>query len=266
LKLERSIDNLAKRLNRFDPVFPSSNKTGLNYWKGKAIIPFTDWMSIKNTQYALQYLPDDFDEMWTCISQEELEQGLKREDAKIWNSDYLELMEYTKNANYGRLKCFHCLLSPAWDDPIFIGINRLVTKGLTNGEQQKDLIQYPCQVVNRFQCPYERTDIKGDDDLGAMNSNFDVEDLFRLHKMAFAVEISLAKARKEDSKIRIKNKEELLHALTDREALYEILDQGEEVFQGGECLRGYSEEDKDYTVNYFMRIRDKVNPEELRFY
>jgi hypothetical protein len=99
--------------------------------------------------------------MWTCISQEELEQGLKRDDTKIWNSDYLELMEYARNANYGRLKCFHCLLNPAWDEPIFIGINRLVSKGLTNGEQQRDLIQYPCQVVNRFQCPYERTDVKG---------------------------------------------------------------------------------------------------------
>jgi hypothetical protein len=149
LKLNRSIDSLAVRLDRFDPVFPSSNKTGLNHWKGKAIIPFTDWMSIKDTQYALQYFLDDFDEMWTCISQEELEQGLRREDAKIWNSDDLELMKYAKNANYGRLKCFHCLLSPAWDDPIFTGINRLVSKGLTNGEQQRDPIQYPsCMLID----------------------------------------------------------------------------------------------------------------------
>jgi Ca2+-dependent lipid-binding protein len=73
----------------------------------------------------------------------EIEQELKREDVKKWNSDYLELMEYTKNANHGRLKCFHFLLNPAWDDPIFIGINRLVSKGLTSGEQEIDPIQYP---------------------------------------------------------------------------------------------------------------------------
>jgi hypothetical protein len=115
----------------------------------------------------------------TYITEDELEGELEREDARKWDSDYLELMEYTKTPNYGRLKFFHCLLSPAGDDPIFIGINRLISKGLTNGEQQRDLIQYPCQVVNRFQCPYERTSVKGDDDLGAMNSNFDVEDLFR---------------------------------------------------------------------------------------
>jgi hypothetical protein len=39
-------------------------------------------------------------------------------------------MNYTKNENYGRAKCFDCLLEHNGDDPIFIGINRLVLKGL----------------------------------------------------------------------------------------------------------------------------------------
>jgi hypothetical protein len=197
--------------------------------------------------------------LWTYIQEDDLEGEREREDAKRWDSDYLELMEYTKNPNYGKLKCFHCLLSQAWDDPIFIVINRVVSKGLTNGEQQRDLIQYPCQVVNRFQCPYERTDIKGDDDLEGMNSNFGVEDLFRLHEMAFAVEISLAKARKEDSKIRIKNKEELLHALTDKDTFINILDQGNEALEESEDLRKYTIDDKDYVVKYFMSLKDHVN-------
>jgi hypothetical protein len=33
--------------------------------------------------------------------------------------------------------------------------------------------------------------LRGDDDLGAMISDFGVEDLFRLHKMAFAVIIPI---------------------------------------------------------------------------
>ena len=41
-------------------------------------------------------------------------------------------MEYKRNANYGKTKCFYCLLSPERDDPIFIGINRLVAKGLVD--------------------------------------------------------------------------------------------------------------------------------------
>jgi hypothetical protein len=55
--------------------------------------------------------------------------------------------------------------------------------------------------------------------------------LFKVHKLAFAVDISLAKARKDDSEIRIKNKEELLHAITDKVTLDKILDQGAEVHE-----------------------------------
>ena len=42
----------------------------------------------------------------------------------------LELKNYTTNENYGRVKCFDCLVEPKGDDPIFIGINRLILKGL----------------------------------------------------------------------------------------------------------------------------------------
>jgi hypothetical protein len=65
-------------------------------------------------------------------------------------------MEYKRNPNYGRTKCFHCLLSPDRDDPIFIGINRLVAKGLEQDENKNNPIPYPCHVVNRFECRYER--------------------------------------------------------------------------------------------------------------
>ena len=45
-------------------------------------------------------------------------------------SDYLKLMSRTRNENYGRAKCFDCLLGPKGDDPVSIGINRPVLKGL----------------------------------------------------------------------------------------------------------------------------------------
>ncbi|MGI0044452.1 MAG: hypothetical protein ACRD47_12145 [Nitrososphaeraceae archaeon] len=176
-------------------------------------------------------------------------------------------MKYTKNPNYGRVKCFHCLLRPDSDDPIFIGINRLVAEGLSNDSQERDGIEYPCQVVNRFQCPYERTNIKGDDDLGAINSNFDVEDLFRLQKMAFIVEIVLSQARRDDSKIQIKDKQNLLNALTDRDTFIKILQQADDTLKSTEYLKEISaDHDAEYIVDYFIRIRDKIALEELRFY
>jgi hypothetical protein len=36
-------------------------------------------------------------------------------------------MEYSKNAKYGKIKCFHCLLSPDREEAaILIGINKVV--------------------------------------------------------------------------------------------------------------------------------------------
>jgi hypothetical protein len=162
----------------------------------------------------------------------------------------------------GRAKCFHCLLSPERDDPIFIGINRLIARGLEEDESKNkhNPILYPCAVENRFECPYDCKKGK------TSNTKFDVDDLFELANMAFAVEIALAKARKEDAMIRIKSKEDLLHALTETETFGKILEQGEEALQESEYLRKYSGQDKDNTINYFMKIKDKVDLEELRFY
>jgi hypothetical protein len=263
LKLERSINNLARRLERLDPEYPYSNESALHYWKDKPIIPLEEWTKFRDTPYALRYFPDDFDQALTYIQEDELGHA-RRDDVNKWNSDFLELMEYKKNPNYGRMICFHCLLSPAGDDPIFIGINRLVSKGLTN--EKHDSPHYPCEVVNRFQCPYERTSVKSDDVSESLNSNFDVEDLFKLERMAFAVEISLAKARKEDSRARIRNKEELLHALTDKETFTKILEQGTEASEVGDDIRTYLAENQEYILDYFMKIKDEVNWEELRFY
>jgi hypothetical protein len=264
LNLERSLSKLSKRIERLDS-FNDSNDS--NYWRSKEIIPLNDWIQLRGTSYALKYFPDDFDEFRTFLTESEL----KDSDNKIrkWNSDYLDLMEYKRNSNYGRTKCFHCLLSPDGDDPIFIGINRLVAKGLQKNENQNQTnpIEYPCSVVNRFDCPYDCEKAK------LSNTKFDVEDLFELANMAFAVEIALAVAKKETSTVRIKNKQDLYRALTNREMLDMILEQGlEYVLSDKETFHDTSRFDelqrgnRDKIVDYFMNIRDKIKLEELRFY
>ena len=259
MKLEKSIGNLAKKLDRFDPIKTAISKTSLNYWKGKPIISLDDWIKFRDTPYALNYFPDDFDQILTYTPENELEKGKEYENVKKWNSDFIELMEHTRNPNYGKMKCIHCLLSPHRDDPIFTRIDRLVAKGLTDGDQ--DPLQYPCEVVNRFQCPYERNN----NTKRAVNSTFDVEDLFKLEKMAFAVEISLAVAEKKDSRIRIRDKEELFNALTDKGMLTKVIEQASEA-EASEDIRTYLAENRDNILDYFMKLKDKVDIEELRFY
>jgi hypothetical protein len=54
-------------------------------------------------------------------------------------------MEHKRNPNYGKSKCFHCL-SLERNDTIFVGINRLVVKGLRQDLNQDVPKSYTCSV------------------------------------------------------------------------------------------------------------------------
>ena len=56
LKLQRSINNLSKKLSRFDFSDGKGNSSNGNegsnspyYWKGKRIIPLKEWVKLKST-------------------------------------------------------------------------------------------------------------------------------------------------------------------------------------------------------------------------
>ena len=57
-KIETREINRISKLDRLYPGFSSSNKTGLNYWKDKPIIPLEEWIKFRDTPYALHYFPD----------------------------------------------------------------------------------------------------------------------------------------------------------------------------------------------------------------
>jgi hypothetical protein len=262
LNLERSIHNLSKRIERLDSVNGDGNDS--NHWRGKEIISLNDWMQLRGTPYALQYFPDDFDYIQTYITENELKDSDNQ--TRKWYSNYLDLMEHKRNTSYGRAKCFHCLLSPDGDDPIFIGINKLVAKGLEDDKADKNnnTVMYPRPVANRFECPYGKGSLA--------DAKFDVKNLFELQKMAFAVEIALAVARKDTSVIQIKNKQDLYRALTNREMFNAILEQGlDYILSDKETFDDTSrfdqlQKDREKIVDYFMNIKDKIKLEELRFY
>ena len=132
-------------------------------------------------------------------------------------------------------------------------------------DKNNNCILYPCHVKNRFECPYE----KGKES----DSRFNVEDLFDLANMAFAVEIALAVARKDSSAVQINNKQDLYQALTNRERLDTVLEQGinyilsdKETFDDTSKFEQLKRGKRDKIVDYFMNIKDKIKLEELRFY
>jgi hypothetical protein len=169
------------------------------YWKGKMIVSLDQWYQIKDgygLNAALQYFPNDFRYGFPCIF-DNIEDQMLKEEADQWYSDFIKLMEYSRNTEYEKTKCFRCLLSPDREEAaIFIGMNKVISRALDyNGTPT-----YPCKVLNRFACPYDKksNNYTMDDD-----KKPDVDYLFHLSEMAFAVELALARAQKEDSVFRI---------------------------------------------------------------
>ena len=90
--------------------------------------------------------------------------------------------------------------------------------------------------------------------------------------VAFAVEVALAVVRKDSSAVQVKNKEDLYRALTNREMLYMILEQGydyvldKRTSDDTSRFKQLQKDNRDKIIDYFMNIKDKVKLEELRFY
>ena len=207
--LDKSVTNLSLRLNKLYPDISSSNSSndGINYWKGRKIIPLDKWLKITkaNTisrrenykvKEGLQYFPDDYFEwMFPLGIPEQL-----KEEANKWYSDYIELMEHRRNPRIGRTKCFHCLLSPSREESaIFLGINKVIARAIEQENNTPSSTIYPCPILNRYECPFDKKKSIVNNKINEEekeNSNLlDVDDLFNLSEIAFQVELALGEAQ-----------------------------------------------------------------------
>jgi hypothetical protein len=188
LNLDRSIDRLTEKLNR---LYPDENNNAPGYWKGRKIIPKDQWLEMGhsiskgNKKYsvrdALQYFPDSYIEYVFLFG---IPDHLKAE-ANKWRSYYIELMQHKKDPGYGSTKCRECLLCPHRDKFLLdIGIHRVIARGMEpereEGEEYTPI--YPCPVINRYECPYEREERPN------------VNDLFAIMEIAHAIDMAFLKA------------------------------------------------------------------------
>lgn len=207
---------------------------------------------------SITILSYDFPSFGFSYILDNIEDQMLKQEAEQWYSDFIKLMEYSKNTKYGKTKYFHCLLSPDREEAaIFIEINKVVSRALdtTDGASV-----YPCKVLNRFACPYDKKMIVVDEENIAgkrITKKPDVDYLFYLSELVFAVELALAKAQEEDSVFRIKSAEDVYQVLTNREALEKVLRQG---------LKEEHMQYKDNIVELFMNMKDRIKVEDLRIY
>ena len=309
--LDKSVNSISQRLDKLYPDSSSNSSDGVNYWKGRKIIPLDKWLKITkantisrkenyNVKEGLQYFPDDYFEWMFSLG---LPEDLK-EEANKWYSDYIELMEYRRNPKIGRTKCFHCLLSPSREESaIFLGINKVIARAIDKENIDNNTSSiYPCKILNRFECPYEKKNCRKENQ--TEDSTSDVDILFNLSEIAFQVELAFATAysmsksnetiyeadfeagKVEEiyanyrgdpysfsteypleeklsqvhkiSKVSIRNVMDVYNALTNRETLNKVLEQG---LEDEEYQRH-----RDELVDLFMRLKDKIKIEDLTIY
>jgi hypothetical protein len=211
----------------------------------------------QNTAEAIHYFPDEYSQALFPLG---VREGWE-EKVNEWYSDYVGLMEHRRNPGYGKTKCARCLLSPDREEAaIFIGINKVISRNLdTTGGTSV----YPCKVPNRFPCPYDKKIVaKEEEDISGKNSQNqdkepDVDYLFYLLELAFAVELALAKAQEEDSVFRVRSAEDAYQVLTDKETLGKVLQQG---------LTERHMQHKDRIMKLFTNMKDRIKVEDLRVY
>jgi hypothetical protein len=120
---------------------------------------------------------------------------------------------------------------------------------------------YPCKIMNRFACPYDKM-IAGSEEGERLSGDIvtkkpNVDFLFYLSELAFAVELALAKAQ-EDSVHRIGSAAaDAYHTLTNREMLEIVLQQG---------LKEEHMQYKDRILELFTNLKDRIKVEDLRVY
>ena len=217
MNLDKTIEELT---NRLDDVHPYSNSyssnhqnrnDGITYWKGKKIIATQTWnelyqkssiytnnyKTILTSRKPLQYFPDDYNNSIPIIGVVDDEK--LKEEIQNWNTDYYELLEYRKNPTLGRMKCSKCLLSGSLDDPIFVGIEKVfgrIISNQCNNNKNNNLngqITYHCNVMNIFSCPFEsKEESYNEKEIKESKYPYKREDLFILHQISFAIEQAIS--------------------------------------------------------------------------
>jgi hypothetical protein len=195
LNLDKSIIKLIDRIEKLDSSNGNKKSDGINYWKGKKIISLEEWFHITRTNYlsnpdknkikeGLEYLPNGYCEMIFPLGvPDEIIESVNE-----WHRDYIELMDYTKNQDFGKRKCRDCLLSPN-NEGSYFAIYKFIANALEFGKSHHNNSSppYPCELANFYACPYDRGE---EVDLEIVTRNV----LFSLNQIAEIIGRAISKA------------------------------------------------------------------------
>lgn len=99
------------------------------------------------------------------------------------------------------MKCSKCLLSGSLDDPIFVGIEKVFARIVSNqcnknntvNHHSDGVITYHCNIMNIFSCPFESIRSNNEnEEIEESKYAYKREDLFALHQISFAIEQAIS--------------------------------------------------------------------------
>ena len=99
------------------------------------------------------------------------------------------------------MKCSNCILSGLFNDPIFVVVEKVFARIITNNCNKNDdfvkntnhlIISYSCKIMNFFQCPFESKENdsyeENNNEKEGIKYPYKREDLFALQRTVFAIE------------------------------------------------------------------------------
>ena len=148
-------DKAAKNVNRFvrkrivEKI--KKEKALPKMWKGKMIVPLAKWLKKQNfgTHEWRDCYPDQYkSDLLLYPGDDKIIRGYQDE----WWSEFCELMESVKDPAFGKLKCKLCILNPGASSKTTNIRDAIIA---TNQNPDVTPLEFPCKIVNRFECPYK---------------------------------------------------------------------------------------------------------------
>lgn len=282
---------VAKEVDKKLKIVNVAQKNEESLWRGKKIISTERWEAWKRKKdfqhKLLGYIPEDFVERPFVFSTDE-ELGSMRSE---WYKDYYDFLEYKKSAVFGESKCRQCILHPS---------SSYCNESLRGLILMGDGCDFPCKVLNMFECPYKQGDKDSDKNLLLSKIAWQVisdalsyaNNLSRYHDYTYEVDFEHGRVVSsydirlpgyatgdlrelgdlELSKILMRSIKDIYHVLSNRKALEIILEQYfkhvEELEKKGETSDAgfeskFLREFKQPLIEHFASIKDKIKIEKL---
>lgn len=291
-RLDRAANDVTRLAKRMAAEKIKKDKTKPKIWNGKMIIPLSEWRKKQNfnTHEWRDYYPDQYvPNLLTYAGDNETINGYQDE----WWRGFSQYMESIKEPVYGKAKCRRCILNPV-ALPLTTTIRDALVK--TNQSMDGKPFEFPCEIVNKFKCPYE--DMNDQDYLAVLGVTWRIlDDALKYntklteHRLnTYTVDFEKKKIvqilRLDDSpqsrdvedffsklkfpKFEIMGHDGLYDVITTRDKLKSVLEEYLDALSSGaeynlqELDVEYIRKDLDYFLDIFDKIKGVITLEELR--